>query len=134
MCIGCVTVYPSAILTVILLLVLNSSSFAIVLPIALASFALNLTRFLSKGHRLSVLFNTFLGISLGASVLSVIDAPDNLQLGAVLVLLAVAITFSFAKGYRVHATCRSCKRYREWPHCYKPSLRQVDECHQIQSK
>ena len=133
-CIGCATVYPSAILTVLLLSIVNLSSFAIAFPIALSSFALNMMRFLSKNHRLSVLFNSILGVSLGASLLSAIHAPDNLQLAVVFVGLAVAISFSFVKGYRVFATCKSCPRYREFPSCYNPSPLRVNECHRIQSE
>lgn len=133
-CIGCATVYPSAILTALLLSSMNLSSFAVASPIALSSFALNLMRFLSKSHRLSILFNTILGVSLGASLLSAIHAPGNLQLAVILVGLAVAFAFSFLKGYRVLATCRSCQRYREFPSCHNPKSFQADNCHQIQSE
>lgn len=133
-CIGCATVYPSAIITALLLSIANSSSFAIAFPIALSSFALNMMRFLSKSHRLSILFNTSLGVSLGASLLSAIHAPENLQLAVVLGGLAVAFSFSFLKGYRVFATCKSCPRYREFPSCHNPNPLQVNGCHQIQSE
>ena len=133
-CIGCATVYPSAIMTAILLLVLSSGSFAIAFPLALSSFALNLTRFLSKSHRFSVLFNASLGISLGASLLASIHAPEDLQVVVVVFVLAVAISFSLVKGRRMLATCKSCERYREFPSCHNPRPRQVNECHQIQSE
>jgi len=133
-CIGCATVYPSAILTVLFLWIMNLSSFAIAFPIAMASFALNMVRFLSRDHRLSVLFNAILGVSLGASLLSAINAPDNLRLSVVLVGLAVAFIFSFVKGYRVLATCKSCQRYQEFPSCYKPSPLQVKESINSQSE
>jgi hypothetical protein len=130
-CIGCATVYPSAIITALLLSILNTSSFAIVFPIALSSFAANLMRFLSKSHRLSLLFNTSLGISLGAYLLSAIHSPENLRLGVVLGGLAVAISFSFLKGYRVLAKCKSCQSYRDFPSCYNPRPRQVNERLQV---
>ena len=117
-CIGCTTVYPSALVALLLLWVLNVSSFEITFPIAFSSFALNLIRFLSKSHRYSALFNVFLGVSLGASVLAVIHSSGSLQLAAVLLVLSVTIIFSYAKGNRVLAKCRSCERYREWPSCY----------------
>jgi hypothetical protein len=133
-CIGCTTVYPSAILTALVLWIGNSSSFAIAFPIAVSAFALNLLRFSSRSHRLSILFNISLGVSLGASLLSAIYAPENLRLAVVFVELAVAITFSLAKGRRMRAKCKSCPRYREFPACYKPSPLQVNECHQTQSE
>lgn len=133
-CIGCLTVYPSAVITVLLLTILNSSSFTIVFPIALTFFALNLMRFLSKSHRLSILLNACLGISLGACLLSAIHAPENLQLAVVFGGLAIAISFSFVKGRRMLATCKSCQRYQEFPHCYNPARLQFDQSHHIQSE
>ena len=130
-CIGCATVYPSAILAVLLLSIMHSTSFEIAFPIALSAFALNLIRFLSKSHRLSILFNACLGASLGASLLSAIHAPENLQLAVVFVGLAVAFSFSFLKGHRVFATCKRCPSYREFPACYNPKQLQVNELHQI---
>lgn len=126
-CLGCVTVYPSAIVAGLSLFALDVSSFAIVFPIALFAFALNLLRFLSKSHRLSVLFNASLGISLGASMLSAIYAPQNLQLPIVMVVLAVAVSFSFLKGRRVFAVCKSCERYSEFPRCHNSSSSQTNE-------
>lgn len=130
-CIGCATVYPSAILTALLLSITNSSSFEIALPIALSAFALNLMRFLSKSHRLSILFNASLGVSLGASLLSAIHAPENLQLVVVFVGLAVAFSFSLLKGYRLFAKCKNCPRYREFPYCHNSKSSQVSGYHQI---
>ncbi len=133
-CIGCATVYPSAILTVLLLSIMNSTSFEIAFPIALSAFALNLVRTLSKDHRFSVLFNASLGVSLGASLLSAIHAPENLQLAVVLVGLAVAFTFSLLKGHRVFAICKRCPSYGEFPACYNPKHPRINELHEIQSE
>ena len=133
-CIGCATVYPSAIITALLLSILNSSSFTIAFPIALSSFGLNLMRFLNKNHRLAILFNTCLGVSLGACLLSVIHAPENVQLAVIFVGLAVAFSFSFVKGRRMLATCKSCQRYQEFPYCYNPGRLQVNEYNQTQSE
>lgn len=132
-CIGCATVYPSAVVTILLLSIMNMSSFAIVFPIALSSFAVNLMRFLDKSHRLSLTFNAILGVSVGASLLSAIYAPKDIQLAVILVGLVVAFSFSFLKGHRVLARCKSCQRYPEFPFCYNPRPRQVNEFHQIQS-
>jgi len=126
LCIGCATVYPSALVTALLLLMVSPVSFAVIFPIALSFFALNLMRFLSKNHRLSVLFNVSLGISLGAALFSAVYAPANLQLVVIFVELAVAISFSFLKGHRMFATCRSCQRYREFPACCVSRPRQAN--------
>lgn len=126
-CIGCTTVYPSAVATALLLSVTNQTSFWIVFPIALSFFAVNLTRLLTKSHRFSVLFNVCLGVSLGASILSAIYAPDGLQPLVIVVGLAVAFSFSLLKGYRVFAVCRRCERYGEFPACHLPRPDKLDE-------
>ena len=119
-CIGCATVYPSALATVLLMLVADSIPFTIILFTAMSFFTLNLARFLFKTHRFSILFNTSLGISLGSAIFSVVYAPDGLRLVVLFAWLAVAVTFSFLKGQRIFATCRSCERYREFPCCCNP--------------
>lgn len=120
-CIGCVTVYPSAVAAALLLLALGQTSFSVVFPLALGSFAANLLRFLVKGHRLSVLFNACLGASLASAVLSAVNAPDGMQLTMVVFILAVASVFHLLKGRRVFATCRRCPRYAEFPRCHVPA-------------
>ena len=124
-CIGCATVYPSAIVAALSLWIVNSSSFVFLFSAAVVSFSFNLMRFAIKSHRYSVLFNIFLGISLGASVLSAIYAPGDLQLAVVLIVLGTAASFSVVKGHRVMATCKSCERYREFPYCYNPSRLEI---------
>ena len=134
-CIGCVTVYPSAVVTLLLLSIMNMSSFAIAFPIALSSFAVNLLRFLDKNHRLSLILNVILGVSVGTTLLSAVNAPNNIQLAVILVGVTVAFSFMFIKGHRVLKTCKSCQRYREFPSCcYNHRPLQVSECHQIQSE
>jgi hypothetical protein len=133
-CIGCMTVYPSAIVTVLLLSITNMNSFGIAFPIAVSSFAVNMMRYLSKSHRFSVPFNMILGVSVGASLLSAIYAPKDIQLAVILVGLAVAFSFEFLKGHRVLARCKSCQRYPEFPICYNPSPLQVNDDHHIQSE
>ncbi|MBU1158629.1 MAG: hypothetical protein KKE24_04745 [Candidatus Thermoplasmatota archaeon] len=133
-CRGCATVYPSALVTALLLLIVSPISFAITFPIALSFFAVNLMRLLSKNHRLSILFNACLGISLGAALFSAIYAPEGLQLVVVIAGLAVAISFSFLKGRRVFSTCRSCQRYREFPSCCGPRTLQRGEYPMNQSE
>lgn len=119
-CIGCTTVYPSAVVAAVILIVSGQTSFGIVFPVALLSFAVNLTRLLVRSHRFSVLFNACLGVSLSASILSAFHAPEGLQLPIIIVGLSVAFSFSLLKGYRVFAVCKSCERYGEFPSCHLP--------------
>jgi len=116
-CIGCATVYPSAVVAASLLLALGLTSFSFLFPLALALFAVNLLRFLAKDHRLSVLFNAFLGGSLAAAIFSAFNAPGDFQLVVVMFVLAVASVFHLLKGRLVFATCRRCPRYAEFPGC-----------------
>ncbi|MDQ1371210.1 MAG: hypothetical protein QG582_124 [Candidatus Thermoplasmatota archaeon] len=116
-CIGCVTVYPSAVAAALLLLALGQTSFSALFPLALGLFAANLLRFVAKGHRLSALFNAFLGASLAAAILSAVNAPGDLRLAVVVFVLAVASVFHLVKGRRVFKTCRRCPRYQEFPRC-----------------
>jgi len=132
-CIGCVTVYPSAVVTLLLLSIMNMSSFAIAFPIALSSFTVNLLRFLDKNHRLSLILNVILGVSVGTILLSAVNAPNDIQLAVILVGVTVAFSFLFLKGHRVLARCKSCQRYTEFPFCYNSEPRQINEYHQIQS-
>lgn len=121
-CIGCSTVYPSALVTALVLLGVGPVPFSTVIAIALSSFAVNLLRFLVKGHRLSVLFNAGLGMSVGAALFSAVYASEDLRLVVVLVAIAVGAVFSLLKGYRVFATCKSCEHYPEFPSCCRPGF------------
>lgn len=119
-CIGCATVYPSAVATAVLLLATDQVSFSFVFPLSLVLFAANLSRFLFRGHRLSAVFNVLLGASLAAAILSAVNAPDGLQLAVVVFMLSVASAFHLLKGRRVFVTCRGCPRYSEFPKCASP--------------
>lgn len=129
-CRGCVTVYPSAIVTAVLLWAVGPGSFWVTFAIASSFFAVNLLRLLIKGHRLSTVFNASLGISLGACLFSAFYAPEDLRLVVVCAGLAVAIAFSFLKGHRVFAECKSCERYGEFPSCCCPGSHRADGDHQ----
>ena len=126
-CIGCATVYPSALATLLLVAVLHPIPFVLVLSTAVFFFVLNLSRFVFRSHRISVLFNVSLGISLGCAILSVAYAPGALQLPVLLAWLAVGVAFSLVKGKKVFAECKSCERYQEFPHCSEPPNPGVDD-------
>jgi hypothetical protein len=126
-CIGCTTVYPSAIITMVLFSIMNISSFDIVFPIALSCFLVYLMKMFGKGHRLALPFNVILGVSVGTSILSAINAPKDIQLPVIVIGIVVAISFSFFKGRRVLKRCKRCSRYPEFPSCYNPRRLQVVE-------
>jgi hypothetical protein len=120
-CVGCVTVYPSAVATAAALVLVDLGSFWITVTIALSLFAINLLRFMVKDKRLRVLFNIVLGASVGAALFSAVYSPDDLRLVVVGAGLSMAVAFSYLKGRRVFTTCRSCDRHNEWPSCGFPS-------------
>lgn len=126
-CIGCATVYPSALATIIFAVITNLNSFSILFPIALSSFGVNLIRISDRSHRFSILFNLILGISLGTSFLSAIYASGSYQLIVFIILISIASIFSFLKGYRVFAICRSCPGYSEFPYCHYPKSNETIE-------
>lgn len=126
-CIGCATVYPSALATIIFAVITNLNSFSILFPIALSSFGVNLIRISDRSHRFSVLFNLILGISLGTSFLSAIYVSGNYQLIVFITLISIASVFSFLKGYRIFAICRSCPGYAEFPYCHDPKSHEIIE-------
>ena len=121
-CIGCVTVYPSALVTAVALFLVDLGSFWITVTIALSLFGVNLIRFMVKDKRSHVFFNIMLGASLGAALLSAIYSPEDLRIIVVIMGLSVAVAFSYLKGRRVFKTCKSCDRYREFPSCGFPAL------------
>lgn len=117
-CIGCVTVYPSALISLAFLLAAGINSFGTLLYIAVAPFLLNLFRLVLKKRRVfSVFFNILLGVSLASSVLCIICAPDSIRIFVFLFVLAAASVFVFLKGMRVFMTCRRCLDYPNFPAC-----------------
>jgi len=122
---GCLFVYPSALLTIITLLMVR---LYFVLPwlqvvvMAIVTFAIAVARrYLWKGLRnkvVHVIFRLILGISLGCAVIGIV-------LATTLVLradLAVAVVIGWAAyqlgGYfSMKAECRTCPGYQSFPRC-----------------
>lgn len=121
LCIGCATVYPTALVAVSVLGFLNPQSFWMTAMIAVSLFGFSLIRFVVKERTAKIFFNIMLGGSLGATLFSAIYAPEGLRLVVVAVGLSAAATFSLFKGRRVFATCKSCERYKEFPSCAFPA-------------
>lgn len=117
-CIGCTTVYPSAAISLVTLLVAGIDSFSVLFYVAIVSFLLNLYRLVLKKKRaFSVFFNILLGISLASSVLCIIYSSGSLQIFILLFVLAVASVFVFLKGMQVFITCRRCPDFPNFPAC-----------------
>ncbi len=123
-CAGCVTIYPSALVAVSFLMMAGLDIFSVTLPIAVLAFGVYLLRFPVKGRGVRIPLNIFLGVSLGASLMSAFNAPNNQQLVVIAAGLAVAATFSFLKGRHVFVKCRKCERYSEFPTCCFPKSAQ----------
>ncbi len=120
LCLGCMTIYPSALAAVVLLKTADLDFFSLTFPLAVFAFGTYFLRFALKWRALRALLNVSLGVSVAASVLCAFNAPANQQFLVVAVGLAVAVTFSYLKGRRVFVACRKCDRYAEFPSCGNP--------------
>jgi len=119
-CKGCITVYPVAIITIILMSLFDVTTFSFLFYTALVFFILNCYRFvIPRREIVNNIMNIMLGISLGAVVLSVIHVPNDISLSWGIIVLVVASIFIFLKGFRVFNVCRHCPRYDSFPRCTK---------------
>jgi hypothetical protein len=119
LCIGCFTVYPTALSILVVLFLVNNQDFIGSLSIAVVLLVFDLLRFLPhRTHRAAPLFNIVLGISLGAAIWSLIIAPGEAFLLDALFVFSVASIFSFLKGWLVLKKCKGCEEYARFPKCY----------------
>ena len=119
-CKGCATVYPVAILTILLILLFGVANFTFLFYASLIFLILNCYRFIiPRSEFVGFVMNTFLGISLGTVILSIIFAPDDTRLLWTIFVFIVASLFMFIKGLRVFMVCRRCPRYDSFPRCGK---------------
>jgi len=116
LCRGCFTVYPSAVVLLIVLLLLEMP-FSSYFVLALMLFAAQLPRFLPSLRGLTVPFNFLLGGSLAAILASMLVCPANLRALFYPFVIAVIVAFMYLKGRRVLATCRGCTDHDSFPAC-----------------
>ncbi|MDD1772609.1 MAG: hypothetical protein LUQ09_06775 [Methanomassiliicoccales archaeon] len=119
-CRGCVTVYPTAILVLILFLLVRPG-FEPSFIMALVLFGIQLIRFVSSGHKTAITFNMVLGSCLAITVFSVITCPSDLRIFLYPFIIVVAVIFIYLKSRRMFSRCHNCSNYGSFPECVRGS-------------
>jgi hypothetical protein len=85
---------------------------------ALVPLIVNCYRFILGGNIfIRYAMNILLGISLGATILSLIFVPASDLLPWALFVLIVTSVFMFLKGWKVYAYCKKCRNFSSFPGC-----------------
>jgi hypothetical protein len=121
---GCFIMYPSAAASLVALFILNHyfqlDYFALLIS-SLVLFGLNAIRkFVLKDNIKKwahVFFRIMLGFTLALAIMSIIRAPDNLQLQVAAFVLAFAVIYNLYNGMRNLNICKKCIQYPTFPHC-----------------
>ncbi|MBP7087411.1 MAG: hypothetical protein KBA58_05060 [Methanomassiliicoccales archaeon] len=115
-CRGCVTVYPTFVVIMVLLF-MGRPEFMAAFVASLVSFTFQLLRFLIPGRGWSIFFNTVLGSSLALAAYSAIVCPPDLRLFVYPFIVTVIVVFEFLKGRRMLRRCKECTSRASYPHC-----------------
>jgi len=122
---GCLIVYPSALVTIFLLLMVRlylMLPFLPVVVIACVMFIIAVARRLLwrdlRNKMVHMMFRVILGISLGCAIIGIVLASTILLRA----ILAIAVTLGWMAyqlgGYlSMKAECRSCPGYDSFPRC-----------------
>ncbi len=139
LCLGCFVMYPSAAISLAILLLING--FLPLNPIylliaAFILFGINAVRKVifrdnfKKG--VHFIFRIELGITLALAIMSIILTRGNERLFTVILVLAVAIVYNVYNGKRNLDICKKCPQHAQFPKCEglaenyeKTSLRQL---------
>ena len=122
-CRGCLFVYPTLVITLILLNLLWVPSF---LPfwgymlLAFIFFSLNLLRKILhvKGSRSHNLSRISLGLAFGFSITSILKAPSiTLTVIMIVIVLTIAIFYNVLNGINTLKICKTCPEYSIFPRC-----------------
>ena len=132
-CRGCITAYPVAIISLIIILIFRPFSYDILFISSVVAFIINLGRFLIKRNvATDIIFNSLLGISLAAVVTSALTAPPEMRTIIAAIAVFTFIAFNLFKGYRMFSTCRSCPHSSQFPDCSVKS-NEMDDINKIDS-
>ena len=119
-CRGCLTVYPSAAIGIIILSLLNPTNFMDLFLLWLVLFIINLSRLVMNRSKTSnAIFNVILGISLSATFFSALNCPGDLILLYYPFVIATYLVFMFYRGYRMIDGCKKCPDYGMFPTCFR---------------
>lgn len=122
-CMGCLFVYPTALVTMLILFSQRSNmSYLPLFALGCVLFFVAVARRLFwKGLRnkpVHAMFRMILGVSFGSVVMAAIFAP-TLFLKGILAMAIIAAWSAYQVGgwFGIKAECRSCPRYRSFPKC-----------------
>lgn len=115
-CRGCVTVYPTF-LVVLILLFLVRPEFIAAFVGSLIMFSAQLLRFFTTGRGRSIIFNMALGSSLAMVIYSVIVCPTDLRIYVYPFIITVIVVFEYLKGRRMFKLCKECPDRTFYPKC-----------------
>ena len=123
-CFGCFTVYPSVLVTFIIMFFLYPAlniSFVNILFISIILFIINFLRFIPRmSHKQVLPLNIILGTSISLVFFSVLRAPDfYIQIYLLGFIFVIFSIFSFYKGWRIFLECKKCQEYANFPYCKK---------------
>lgn len=117
-CRGCITVYPSALISILIFIALNLLSFEFLFFASLVCFIINCYRFvIGENVQARFLMNIILGFSLGSVILSVLFAPASIFIPWLAFVIVVASLFMFIKGWNVYSKCKKCFSFANFPRC-----------------
>lgn len=115
-CRGCITVYPTF-AVILLLLFLGRPEFLPAFAGSLIVFAAQLMRFLIKGRGWSIFFNAALGSSLALVAYAALVCPSELRVFVYPFILTVIVVFEYLKGKRMLNQCKECPDRANYPRC-----------------
>lgn len=118
-CRGCLTVYPSAILVFIVLMLLKITDFNILYTVAVALLIVNFIRMVIHRSKLTnLIFNMMLGTCLAFTVQALLHCPDELKIVIYPFTLLTAALFMGLRGMRLFSKCKKCPDYWRYPKCF----------------
>ena len=121
-CRGCLTVYPSFALMLVLLS-MGRPGFEAAFVASLMQFIFQLLRFVVHGRGWSVFFNLVLGSSLALAVYSAIVCPPELRIYVYPFIITVIVVFEYFKGKRMLRRCKECPERAFYPRCARGTKR-----------
>jgi hypothetical protein len=120
---GCLFVYPTALVTMIILFSQRSNiSYLPLFALGCVLFFIAVARRLFwKGLRnkpVHAMFRVVLGVSFGCVVMAAIIAPTLVLKGVLAIAIIVAWSaYQLGGWYGIKAECRSCPSFRSFPRC-----------------
>jgi hypothetical protein len=118
-CRGCLTVYPSAIVAFVVLVLLGITDFYLLYTTAFALFLVNFLRLIfHRSKATNIAFNVMLGAVLALTVQALLHCPDNVKLFYYSFTIIAAAFFMGLRGMRLFSKCKKCPDHWRYPKCF----------------